>query len=481
MVTTFRPKPQCEAFFRLLSARTMAVMAIAISLLSVASSAGNSDWPSFRGVHASGVSDHPQTPTRWDVPKQKNVLWKTTIPGLGLSSPVAWGDRVFITTAVSAKAEASLVVGLYGSIMPVSDDAKHSWWLYCLDKNNGAVLWKQKSHEAIPAVKRHPKSSHANSTPATDGKHVLAFYGSEGLYCYDMAGSLLWKKDFGVLDSGYYMVPQAQWGFGSSPVIHDGKVIVQCDVQKAPFIAMLDVRTGREIWRVSRSDVPTWSTPTVHESDGRKQILANGYNQIAGYDFATGDLLWHMKGGGDIPVPTPIVAHGLVFITNAHGGLAPVYAIRVEAKGDISLKNDATSNEFVAWSTPRSGAYMQTPIVYGDLLYTCMDNGVVTCFRAKTGEQLYRTRLADGSTGFTASSIASNGHIYFTSEEGDVHVVKAGPQFEVVAINPLGEVAMATPAISEGVLFFRTRKHVVAIGAVNDMPDESASGAKTDQ
>lgn len=423
------------------------------------------DWPSFRGPGASGVAEGFATPVSWNVEASKGVVWKTPIPGLGHSSPIIWQDRVCVTTAISGKADVELKVGLYGNIDPVDDDTPHEWRVICLDKDTGEVAWSQTARRAVPTIKRHTKSTHANSTLATDGTHLVAFFGSEGLYCYRLSdGRLLWKKDLGVLDSGFFQVPEAQWGFASSPVIHDGRVIVQCDVQKSSFIAAFAVEDGREIWRTPRHDVPTWSTPSVLRDGSRVQLIANGWHEIAGYDFATGKKLWTMTGGGDIPVPTPVIGHGLIFITNAHGDLAPIYAIRPDARGDITLEGDQRSNAHIAWSTPREGAYMQTPLVYGKHLYTSKDNGVLRVYEAATGTRLYQQRLADGATGFTASPVAADGKVYFTSEEGDVYVIKAGPMFEQLAENPMGEVCMATPAISEGRLYFRTRGHVVAIG-----------------
>jgi outer membrane protein assembly factor BamB len=425
---------------------------------------GTVNWPQFRGPNASGVGEGYDPPTAWDVPKGENVLWKTAIAGLGHSSAIVWGGRVFVTTAISGRTDADLRVGLYGDIAPVQDDTKHSFRVYCLDKGTGKILWEQTAVEAVPRIKRHTKATHANSTPATDGQHVVAFFGSEGLYCYDMDGKLQWKRDFGVLNSGYYVVPDAQWGFGSSPVIHDGQVIVQCDVLGNSFIAALDVETGSERWRTPRDEVPTWSTPTIYLYHGAPRIAVNGYKHIGGYDLATGNEVWKLRGGGDIPVPTPIVAHDLVFIGNAHGAAAPIYAVRTGATGDITLPERTRHNEHIAWSNPRGAPYMQTMLVYDDFLYYCRDNGIFSCADAKTGEIHYGRRLGEGRTGFTASPIAANGKVYFTSEEGDVHVVKVGTEYEVLSVNPLGEVCMATPAFSEGQLFFRTQGHVVAIG-----------------
>jgi outer membrane protein assembly factor BamB len=430
------------------------------------------DWPAFRGIRASGVAEGYPTALRWDVATGDGVKWKVEVAGLAHSSPAIWGPNLLVTTAVSAEPAPELKVGLYGDIRSAADIGSQRYEVLCLDKTNGQLRWRTTAYEGVPKMRRHPKSTHANPSPATDGKHVVTFFGSEGLYCHDLEGRLLWKKDFGALDSGYFEVPDAQWGFASSPVIHDGRVILQVDVQKDSFLTALDVETGKEVWRVGRDDVPTWSTPTVWPLDATASgvnggvqtlVLVNGLRHIGGYDFATGGEVWKLTGGGDIPVPTPIVAHDLVFITNAHGRMAPVYAIRAGAKGDISLQADASSNAGVAWSAPRAGGYMQTPIVYGDLLYVGRDNGVVTAFDARTGEQKYQTRIGDGSTGFTSSPVAADGKIYFTSEQGDVVVVKAGPEYQQLARNELGEIHMATPAISEGVLYFRAKSHLIAI------------------
>ncbi|GAB4467172.1 MAG: PQQ-binding-like beta-propeller repeat protein [Armatimonadaceae bacterium] len=421
------------------------------------------NWSGFRGNNASGIAEGYPTPVKWDVEKGENVLWKTPLPGLGHSSPVIWGDRIFVTTAISGKENPELKVGLYGNIAPVNDDTEHTFKVYCLNKKTGKILWEKVAYKGVPKVKRHTKATHANSTVATDGKNVVAFFGSEGLYCYGMDGKLRWQKDFGTLDSGFFMVPDAQWGFASSPVIHGNKVLVQCDVQKNSFVAALDLNTGKEIWRTPREEVPTWSTPTVCTVGGRAQVVMNGWKHIGGYDLETGKELWRMAGGGDIPVPTPVVGQDLIFITNAHGRMAPIYAVRPSATGDISLTGDAVSNAHIAWSTHRDGAYMQTPLVYGQYLYNCRDNGILSCYEAKTGNKVYSERLGTGRTGFTASSVAANGKLYLTSEMGDIYVVKTGPAFEVLSVNPMGEVCMATPAISEGTLFWRTQGHVVAI------------------
>jgi outer membrane protein assembly factor BamB len=437
------------------------------------------DWPQFRGPRASGVADGKSLPVTWDVEAGTNVRWKTRVRGLGHASPIVVGSRVFIVTAISGDPDASLKVGLYGAIAPVKDDTVHTWQLICLSKTTGESLWEQSLYEGVPKIKRHTKATHANSTPASDGKHLVVFLGSEGLYCYDLDGTPRWKKDLGVLDSGYYVVPNAQWGFASSPVIYQGMVIVQCDVQKDSFLAAFDIDNGNELWRTPRADVPTWSTPAILETPDGPQVIVNGYKHTGGYDARTGKELWHLKGGGDIPVPTPVLAHDLIFFSSAHGMLAPLYAVRRGATGDITLEPDAESSQHIAWYKKRDGIYMQTPLVYGDLLYACRDNGVLSCYEAQTGEMMYRERLGTGQTGFTASAVAGHDKVYLTSELGDVYVVRAGPQFELLATNSMAEICMATPAISDGSLFFRTKDHVIAIGEPPASPDTEDSADAT--
>lgn len=440
------------------------VLTASVTLRPAADARPGVDWPSFRGIAGSGVADGHPTPASWNVPEGRGVRWKAPIDGLGHSSPIIWGDRLCVTTATSGRADAGIKIGLYGNIDSVPDDTVHTWKLVCLDKRTGKAAFERTMHTAVPTIKRHMKSTHANSTLATDGTFLVAMLGSEGLFAYDMKGTLLWKKDLGLLDSGYYVVPAAQWEFGSSPVIHEGVIVLQADVQKGSFVAAFDVKTGKELWRTPRQDVPTWGTPTIHRVGGRAQVLVNGWRHAGAYDFKTGAEIWRLSGGGDIPVPTPIVGEGLIFITNAHGREpAPVYAIRESATGNISLDAGATSNAHVAWTARGDGAYMITPVFYGGLLYVAKNNGVLAAFDAKSGERLYQQRLGSGTTGFTASLVAGDGKIYAAAEDGDVYVVKAGRTFEVLATNPLGDIAMATPAISEGILYFRTGKGVVAI------------------
>jgi len=421
-------------------------------------------WTSFRGNssngHASGGA-----PLEWDVPSGKNVLWRVPVEGLAHSSPVIWGDKLFLTSAVrkAEKAELSSLYGSagYGAGDPVEDEGEHDFMLHCLDKRTGKVLWSKVAYSGAPKVKRHPKSSHANSSPACDAERVVAFFGSEGLYCFDHAGELLWKRDLGVLNAGAPGMPQYEWGFASSPVLHADRVLIQADVQDQSFIMALDAEDGSEIWFTERDEDPTWSTPAVAPHGDGLQVVANGYKHIGGYDYETGEELWKLVGGGDVPVPTPLVAGDLIFITNAHGRLRPIYAIKSSAKGTLNM--DPEQCEHMQWSHPRRGIYMQTPIVVDGLLYCASDGGVLGCYDAQTGEEIYRERLNQGDSGFSGSAIYAGGRLYFSGENGIVHAVAPGREFKLLADNDLGETCMSTPAASEGVLYFRTREHLVAV------------------
>lgn len=431
--------------------------------VAVGSTLAAQNWPAFRGANASGNGDGAPTPATWNAPTGENLLWKTPIPGVAVSSPIVWGDRVFVSTAVSSDPDAGLRPGLYGDVEPVNDATKHSWRVYALDRATGKVVWERTAHEGVPKTKRHPKSSQASATPVTDGERVVVSFGSEGLYAYDFDGQLLWKQDLGVLNSGWFYDPDYEWGLGSSPIIWNDRVIVQCDIQKDSFLAAFDVATGEPVWRTAREEIPSWSTPTIFQADGHTELVTQATGFTRGYDPATGKELWRFSGNSEIAIPTPVVAGDLVIITNGYRGVQPIRAVKPGARGDITLAEGQTSNDAIAWSTARGGPYIPTPVVYAGLLYVLQNNGVVAAYDAATGERVYQERLGAGGS-FSASPVAADGKVYFTSEDGDVFVVKAGRTFELLATNPVGEILMATPAISGGVIYFRGLNHVFAVG-----------------
>jgi outer membrane protein assembly factor BamB len=426
-----------------------------------AASTPDSNWPQFRGAFAAGAGIGPG-PVEWDVAAGRGVKWQTDIPGLGHACPVLWGDRVYIATAVPASGKPDLKLGVYGDVESYEEKGEQTWRLLALDKATGKVVWNKELLTAAPREPRHTKGSHCNSTPATDGRHLVAILGAEGMYGFDMEGRQLWKRDLGKMDGGWYFSPSVHWGFGSSPAIHNGRVYVQCDVLSERYIAAFDAADGRELWRTKRADEANYCTPTVAPAEG--QLVVNGWKQIAGYDLADGKLLWTIRGGGDIPVPAPVVADGMAFLTSAHGKYRPLRAVRLDARGDLSGAELESTNAAVAWVHPRLGSYMQTPIVVGPLLFSCDWLGILSCVDTRTGRIHYSERLVKGGEAFTASPVAAGDTLYFCDESGNAYVVAAKPEFKVLAVNKLGAPCLATPAVSEGVVYFRTTEKLIAVG-----------------
>jgi outer membrane protein assembly factor BamB len=423
--------------------------------------AGN--WSQFRGSQASGLGE-TAVPTTWNVESGENLRWQTPIPGLAHASPIVWGDHIFLATAVKPGAKPELKIGLYGDGASYAEKEPHQWRLLCVDKVNGRVLWNKLGHESVPRLERHTKATHCNSTPATDGKCIVALFGSEGLFCFDMEGQKLWHKDLGKLHAAPSDMPSLQWGFASSPILHDGKVIVQVDTISEQFLGVFDATDGRELWRKPRKELSSWCTPIVATTPAGTQIVVNGWKEIGGYDFKTGKALWWLREGGDVPVASPILNGGRVILTSGHGKYRPMRSVRLDALGDITPPDISRTNHAVLWCHPRKGNYLQTPIVVGDLLWGCSNDGIVTCFDAQSGRINYEERIGAGGQGFTASPVAAGGKLYFTGEQGDVFVIAASEKFSVVATNTLGGICLATAAISDGTIFYRTTERLLAIG-----------------
>ena len=420
-------------------------------------------WPGFRGDNAAGNGDGQGAVAQWNVETGQNVLWKTPVPGISTSSPIVWGNRIFVVTAVSSKGDKTFRTGLYGDVAPVEDVSEHTWKIYCLDRASGKILWEQTAFTGVPKVKRHTKSSQANSTPVTDGTRVVAAFGSIGtMAAWDMDGKPLWKTDIGVINNGWFFDPTYQWGHSSSPIIHRDKVILQADQYSNSYIAAFDVKTGRQVWRTDRDEISSWGTPTVFRAGNREQIVTNG-PKVRGYDPETGKLLWTLGPNSEVTVGTPVVGGDLVFVTGGYPPARPVYAIRPNASGDITMVKEKPATETVAWSNGE-GTYIPSPIYYDGVLYTCGNNGVLSAYDAKTGERIYRNRVGGGGS-FAASPIAADGRLYFANEDGDVIVVRTGRTYEELGKNAMKEVIMGTPAISDGVIVIRTLGHVYGIGA----------------
>ena len=421
-------------------------------------------WPAFRGNEAAGVAEGQNLPDKWNVRTGENILWRTSIPGLAHSSPVVWGNQLFVTSAVSSNPNAAFRPGLYGDGDASDDRSRQRWMVYALDKRTGKILWERVAYEGPPIDKRHIKSTYASATPATDGRIVVAWFGSHGVFAYDINGNLRWKVDLGRVDVGAYDIPSYEWGPASSPIIWNGLVIIQCDTQADSFVIALNAQSGETVWKTDRAELPSWGTPTVAATSSGPMLVTNASNFIRGYDPRTGKELWKLGGSSKITAPTPIFKDGLFVIASGRQPEGPIFAVRQSASGDITLPARRTSSETVAWSRIARGPYMPTPLIYRGLLYVLNNNGIFDAYNLRTGEEAYRQRLPNIGSGFSASPVAADGKIYLSSEDGEIGVVAAGAEFQQISTNEMGETIMATPALSEGTMYARTAKNVFAIG-----------------
>jgi len=433
-----------------------------VSLRSSGSNKGS--WPSFRGTEASGIADGQNLPDRWNPKTGENILWQTKIPGLAHSSPVVWGNQVFVTSAVSTDPKASFRPGLYGDGDASKDRSTQRWMLYAVDKRNGKILWERLAHQGVPGEQRHIKSTYANSTPATDGRIVVSWFGSQGVYAYDMKGKLLWKVDIGRIDLGAYDVPTFEWGPASSPIIWNNLVILQCDTQADSFLLALDAATGKTIWKTDREEIPSWGSPTVAQTSAGPQLVTNASNFIRGYDPKTGKEIWRLGGSSKITAPTPVFSEDLFVVVSGRGPERPIFVVKPNARGDLTLTDGKKSSDSVVWSMTGRGSYMPTPLVYKGALYVLGNNGLFDAYDLKTGKEFYRQRLEPVGSGFSASPVAADGKIYLSNEDGEMLVIAAGEKFSLLSTNSMGELLMATPAMSEGVMYVRSAESLFAIG-----------------
>jgi outer membrane protein assembly factor BamB len=424
-------------------------------------------WPQFRGPGAAGVADGANLPDTWSADSPA-VRWKQRVPGLAHSSPVVWGDRVFVTTAVSSRPDATFKPGLYGDGTASEDRTVHRFQLLSYDKRTGALLWERTAFEGEPREKRHIKATYANATPATDGRYVVAFFGSQGLYAYDMEGNLKWSRDLGRLDAGAYDAPDYEWGTASSPVLYKDLAIVQCDQQKGSFVMALRLKDGSTAWRADREELPSWATPTVYPGErpgrGGAELVTNAPRFIRGYDPETGKELWRLGRSSNITAPTPVFDRDLIVVMSGRRPNAPIFVVKAGARGDITLPEGAAAGGSVLWTKEGAGSYMPTPLIYRGFLYVLKNQGVLSCYDLRSGDRKYEQRVPDVVSGFSASPVAADGKLYLPSEDGDIVVVKAGPEFQVLARNAMGQPLMATPAFSQGLLFVRGERDLFAIG-----------------
>ena len=429
----------------------------AITSLSFLNETLAANWPQWRGPGGQGISAEKNLPNEWS--STKNIKWKTPIAGRSHSSPIVWGNKVFLTTSIEgvlvpgAKAVKHMAGG-QEFLHPdsVGADHKQTFKVICIDRETGKILWEQVAFEGTPYDNRHRKSSYAASTPVTDGKMVYAFFGTEGLYAYDMKGKLAWKADLGKLGT-------VGMGTGTSPILYENLVLMQCDEDngETSFLVALDKKTGKEVWKTPRKVQVSWSTPILVTTAKRTELITSGTEFVVSYDPATGKELWRHKGVESNAIPSPVANNDTVFISAGFPAKIAM-AIRLGGSGDLSEAN-------VAWKYAKGTAYVPSPILYGNYLYLMTDRGILTCIDAVTGEVKYDGGRIPIPATFTASPVAFDGKILLTSEDGDTFIIKAGPTHQILGTNALGEPVYASPAIADGRIFIRGEKNLYCIGS----------------
>jgi len=403
-----------------------------------------------------GVSENANLPEKWSV--DTNVAWKVPIAGMGWSCPVVWGDRIFLTTAISSGEVEKVKEGLYfGGERKASKD-EHEWKVLCLDFKTGKTLWEKTVHKGVPAQARHRKNSYASETPVTDGERVYFYIGNVGLFVYDMEGKRLWERKWKPVKTRY------GWGTAASPILHKDRIYIVNDNDEQSFLVALNKKTGDLIWRKERDEKSNWSPPFVWENKVRTEIITSATGKVRSYDL-DGNVLWTLSGLSSITVTSPFAHDGLLYLGSGYVGdrKKPLFAIKPGAKGDISLEDDETSNEFIAWCQKKSASYMPTPVLYKNRIYVLLDRGLLSCYDAKTGDQIYDRQRLGKSAQFTASPLAFDDKIFCFGERGETVVVKAGDEFEMLHRNELGELIMSTPAVVGDSLLIRTLGHLYRI------------------
>jgi len=421
------------------------------------------NWPQFRGANGDGVSRESQLPTEWS--SDKNIKWKATLAGYGWSQPIVWGDKVFVTSAVADTQKKPSTgfggggKGGFGKGQP--PNVTYKWELYCLSAADGKVIWKQTAHEGKPTVSIHSSNTYATETPVTDGERVYTYFGMTGVYCYDFDGKQLWNVPLGSFNIAL------GYGSASSPVLHDGRLFIQCDNEQRSFIVALDGKTGKELWRTSRPERTSWSTPLIWKNKDRTEIVCLGSPKTRSYDPTTGKQFWELGGLVGQPHASMVASEDVLYVGTggmpsfggggfgggggANAGSKPLFAVKAGATGDITR-----SAEALAWQLPQGGPPMASPLLYEGHLYVLdQRSGLLSCYDAKTGKQMYRERLS-GSRGFTSSPWAAGGKVYCLDDNGQTCVVQAGAEFKLLGKNPLNEMCWSSPAIAGDAIFLRT-------------------------
>lgn len=470
--------------------RTLVTFSSVLSVLSVAivfAAEPPVAWPQFRGPAGAGILGDGRLPTSWTT--KDNVRWSVEVKGRGWSSPIAWDNTVFLTSAISPGAFKAPSTGIFGNdyaadlakqglsddevvkrvvsrdIELTSESGEIRYMVYAFDATTGKLKWERESHKGAPVGGRHRKNTFASETPATDGERLYAYFGNVGLFAYTLDGKQLWATRF---------EPQPMYldfGTAASPVVHDGRVFVVHDNDGKSFAAAVDAKTGKQLWRIER-DLPSggmksgWSSPFVWKNDRRTELVVIGKQHAIAYEPATGKELWRMRGLTGQSTPSPVAADGLLYLATGSQGESnrPVFAVRPGASSDISLAKGEESNAHVAWHHPRASAYTSSPLVYRGRMYVVNDNGILTVFDSKTGKEIYKARAGGPGNTFSASPWAADGKIYLLSEDGFTFVIEAGDKYVEVSKNGLDEMSLASPALAPDAIFLRTQTKLYRIG-----------------
>ncbi len=440
---------------------------IAGMVIAVASTlSAQEHWPQFRGPGATGVSDSATFPEKWST--TENVAWKCDLPGRSWSSPVVWGDKVFVTSVINTGDSEEIKKGLYfGGDRPKPSEANHQWRVYCLSLDSGKILWEEQVHEGVPQAAIHLKSSYASETAVTDGQRVYFCFGNLGIFCFDLDGQAVWQHRLTPQETRY------GWGTAASPVLHDGRLYYCFDNEVQSYLVALDAATGKEIWQTLRDEKSNWATPYVWVNPQRTEIVVPGTGQVRSYDL-NGQLLWSLTGMSSITIATPYAVDDLLYVSSGYvmDPLRPVYAIRPGAKGDISLRDGETANEFIAWCQTKAAPYNPSTLVYKDRLYALYDRGTVAVFDSKSGVEIYGPERLPNGRAFTTSPWASRDRIYLLNEDGVTFVLKAGDDFDLLHTNELAEddMGMASPALVGDRLLIRTAARIYCIKSPSPQP-----------
>jgi outer membrane protein assembly factor BamB len=476
-----------------------------------------SDWPQFRGPGGRGLPEQKSLPAEWAA--DRNVAWKVKIPGVAWSCPIVAGDKIFVTTAITENQRKPRAGGFGGGNRPEGSggqrpagerppappgggrrgggqppDVMYRWELVCMDRATGKILWQNLATEAKPRIPTHSSNTYASETPVTDGERVYVYFGMTGLFCFDMEGNVLWKKDLGAFRM------QSGWGTASSPALDDARLYVQCDNEQESFLVALDKKTGNEVWRASRPEKSTWGSPLLWKNSKRTELVSPGSQKVRSYDPATGKVLWELGVGGGRSSASPVGVEDMLYVgvgADRGGGMggrpmggergdepAPsdqpqrgqpqggrqregaggLFAVKAGASGDITLKMGETANEGVAWCQPRGGPSMASPLVYqGHIYIFSQHGGMVSCYDAKTGKAAYERERIPGAKSFWASPWAYDGKVFSMDDDGQTFVLQAGPTYKVIGKNALAEMCWSTPAAAGDALLVRGVDHLYCI------------------